>query len=105
MKTILPTQFHNLFWEFDMYEICTLNHREFVIERILEKGDIVALKWILDNYSLKDIRLVVTTSDNISSETKSFWQLYLRRIYAASKAVSQESDIKIARLFIESKSI
>lgn len=77
MNFSIPTKFKTLFWDCDFSQICIDSHKQFVIARLLEKGNKYAIKWVYDTFSLSDIKSVVYNSNNISSQTKNFWNIVL----------------------------
>ena len=72
----------NIFWEFDLSILDFNKYKEFVIERVLEKGREEHVKYIFRNYSKSQIKSVVESSNNLSLKTKNFWNLFFA--YAAS---------------------
>jgi hypothetical protein len=64
-----------LFWEYDISTIDESLHKNFIIERILEKGNFLAINWLFRTYTVKEIYRAISSS-NISKETRFFWQNY-----------------------------
>ena len=74
MKTL---QKQSLFWDVDLKEIDTSNHKNFIARRIFEKGDLDDLNWAIGFYGLdllKDIFL--EEAHKIERKSQNFWLLY-----------------------------
>lgn len=69
----IPKLFQKFFWDYDINDINHIAHKQFIIERLLEKGTISAIKWIKQNYTSNDIIYIVNHSPNLSAQTKNFW--------------------------------
>jgi len=54
------------------------SNADFIIERILEYGDIKGLKWLEKTYPRKKIVKVLSKSSKISAKTGSFFALYYK---------------------------
>lgn len=84
MKASYPKFLKSLFWEFDLNELHIDSHKYFIVERILEKGKIDAIRWLFETYSITDIKNVIESSKNLTSRTRSFWFEYLKYASYAS---------------------
>ena len=73
---MLPENIGKFFWEYKGIEIDEKENWFFVIERLLEYGDIESIRWMLTNYDQKQLTEVVKTSRKISKKTASIWQNY-----------------------------
>ena len=74
MKTLQKQQ---LFWDVDLKEIDPVKHRDFIIERILERGDEDDFKWVLDFYGTEAIKKVFLEKiENLDPRSQNFWCLY-----------------------------
>ncbi len=73
----LLSQYKFLFWDVDTNRLERSVHKEFIISRILEKGNLLAIKIMFKVYSAEEISKIVFTSSNISTQTASFWKSYL----------------------------
>ncbi len=49
----------------------------FIIERILNFGDVDSVKWILSNTDRKMLVEVVERSRNLNKKTKNYWRIML----------------------------
>ena len=73
---MLPEKIRRFFWECKDAEMDIQRNCFFVIERLLEYGDLGAVKWVLENFEQTQIVEVVKTSRNLSRKTASMWQNY-----------------------------
>lgn len=76
MKT-LAEHLRPFFWGTDLSKIEFEENKPFIIERILEFGDIDAVRWLLSNVSLGDIKKTLEGSRRISQKSKNFWSIFL----------------------------
>lgn len=77
MDKHLPKKLKILFWDFNLEQINISQHKAFIIERLLEKGDFEAVKWIFQNLPKQEVETVILKSPNISQKTRNFWQIVL----------------------------
>jgi len=68
----------NIFWEFDMSILDINKHCNFIIERTLDKGRVENIKTLFSIYSKYQIKSVVESSNNLSLDTKNFWNLFFK---------------------------
>lgn len=71
----LPHSLKRYFWDTDFLKLRKKNHSQFIIERILEYGDEKAVKWLKNNFDIKEIKRTLYNSRNISFKSANFWQL------------------------------
>lgn len=62
----------SLFWDTDTDSISIERHWFFIIERILEFGDIDDLKWMKEHFSLEQIRHTAQKSRVLSQRSRAF---------------------------------
>jgi len=77
MSTSLPTCTYRYFWDIDPMQLDVDQFPVYVIERLLEYGDLPSVRWMLHNYSREEMVRVVQTSRRLSRLSASFWALYL----------------------------
>lgn len=73
----IPTSLHHFFWDVDVVKLDPKKKQYFVINRLLEKGDIEAVKWVRNNYSDKKIEETLKKLRDFSPKVARFWSLYL----------------------------
>lgn len=73
----LPKFLKQYFWDVNFDDLNFEKSRTFMLECILERGNMKAVKWLFKYYSKKDIKKLILTSENLSPKTANFWALYL----------------------------
>jgi hypothetical protein len=69
---IMPKEVQKIFWDTDTKMIKKEN-RDFVIDRIAEKGGLFAVKWLISKFGKRIIKKTVQGSRNVSIKSKIFW--------------------------------
>lgn len=73
----LPRYLHQFFWDVIPRQVDLGEHSEYVIARLLEHGDLAAIRWLLRTYTKKEIAEVVRQSRQLSRKSANFWRLQL----------------------------
>ncbi len=71
---IMPKEVKKMFWDTDIKTIKKEN-RNFVIDRIAEKGGLFATNWLIAKFGKRVIKKTVRTSRNVSVKSKNFWSI------------------------------
>jgi hypothetical protein len=66
-----------LFWEVDVSSLDIDQYNFYIIERILEYGDLQEVKWMFEHYSPAVIKEALGTRRGLSKKSSSFWKLIL----------------------------
>ncbi len=72
----LPEGIHALFWDADPRRTHLRRNRRYVIERILELGDLEAVRWMERAYAGREILQVLRTSRSLDERSLGFWLLW-----------------------------
>ena len=64
-----------LFWDVDPKTIDAQKHARYIIERVLELGDVPEVKWATHYYPIDLIRNTLSESRVISGKSKSLWSI------------------------------
>lgn len=75
MKTISLKKY---FWETDTDKLNLKKDVQYIVSRILECGDINALRWLLKTFDKELIKKTILESRGLSSRTANFWRLYFK---------------------------
>ncbi len=74
-KDIFNTRF---FWDVKINKLNKEKNADFIIERVLEHGDLEHMNWLFANYGKEKIIKVIKTSKRISPKVANFWKIYLK---------------------------
>lgn len=77
-KIKIPKGLKYLFWDIDTTNLDCEQYKQFIIERILEKGDFNAVSWAIHTYKIDTIREIIYTPINLSRQTINFWKGYFK---------------------------
>lgn len=72
-KTKLPEFLHPYFWDVEFKNVDIEKNPDFVLKRIIDRGDTRAFMWVMKKFSLNDIRKLILTSRDLSARTANFW--------------------------------
>lgn len=84
----LPRFLYRYFWDVAPQKINLPLRAQYVAERIMDRGDISALKWLIDHYSKNELKKIYLESRNIAQFSRPFWAAYLK-IYPIKKICTQ----------------
>lgn len=65
------------FWDVDINKIDFEGDYQYVINRLLDKGDLVAANWVLHNYSINKVVETLKSRRDFSAKSGTFWANYL----------------------------
>lgn len=77
-KAKLPEFLRKYFWEVDLDNMTLEEAPTFILKRVLDRGNTTALRWLLKNYSGKQIQNVILNSRDLSQITANFWTEILK---------------------------
>ena len=72
----LPSYTHRFFWDVDPMQLEIDEHYRYVVERLLEYGDLPAVRWLLAFFSPQDIIPVLQTRRRLSPFSANYWALF-----------------------------
>lgn len=75
--TSVPERFAVLFWDTALQNINLNRHAGYIIEKVLEFGDLDAFSWLQDVYPGRRIKETMLLSRNLSARSRNFWQIWL----------------------------
>jgi len=73
----LPEEFRKYFWDVDYDDLSLKKYPKFIAERIMNYGDLDAVKWLQSVLDREFIRSVVMNSRNLNPKSKNYWELVL----------------------------
>jgi len=74
---MLPEKFKKYFWETDFQKLNVKDYPVYIIERILEYGDMDAVIWMMKNFKKPQIKQVLTEKRGISRKSANYWSSIL----------------------------
>jgi len=75
MNQRIPPHIIKFFWGDNCAELNFKNNKKYIVQTLLEKGDINDIKWLLSQSSPLDIRLLLP-SLKLSSKSAHFWKIF-----------------------------
>lgn len=72
----LPLSARRFFWDINLDELDAAKHSRYVIERLLDYGDIPELRWLFRNFSREAIAAVLKSSSRLSTRRALAWASY-----------------------------
>ncbi|HCP09039.1 MAG TPA: hypothetical protein DIT25_04570 [Candidatus Moranbacteria bacterium] len=83
----------NLFWDIDRDKLDPASHGDFIVKRILERGDIEDFKWAVDQYGRDFVAEVFSkNSEKFDLKSNNFWCFYFN--LDKSKCIRKQSTKK-----------
>ncbi len=76
MQNSLPKFIHKYFWGDDLKQLNWQDHKKYIIQTILEKGDLQAASWLLHNTDKTDLQRQLTLL-SLTPKSANFWRQYL----------------------------
>ena len=77
IKPVLPPSFQKYFWDVAFDELSFEKYPGFIAERLLNYGDLNAIKWLLSCTNKQFIKSLIENNRNLNAKTKNFWQIML----------------------------
>lgn len=69
----LPKSFKSYFWDVDFEGINPQKSAQYVIARLIDRGNDKAISWLFKNYPKPIIKEVITFRRGFSPKTANFW--------------------------------
>jgi len=79
-KSHMPDELRRFFWDVAFEELTIEKHSRLIAERILNYGDMNAIKWLLTWAEQDFIKTIVDNSRNLNAKSKNFWKIMLNRL-------------------------
>jgi hypothetical protein len=79
----VPSRLFKFFWDVDPKKLDARRHSRFIIERILDLGDLDAFWWAQKQYPTALLIEVSLTSRRLSQRSKQFWKIWFEEGYAS----------------------
>jgi len=69
-------QKRSLFWDVDPKTINPQEHKRFIMERVLARGDVDDIRWAQEFYGNEDLKETLLVAKTIDPKSLSFWFQY-----------------------------
>ncbi len=79
----VPSRLFKFFWDVDPKTLNVRRHRRFIIERILDVGDLDAFWWAQKLYPTALLIEVSIASRRLSERSKQFWKIWFEGKYVS----------------------
>ena len=73
---VVPERFRPLFWDTSLSKIHIKRNARYIIERVLEFGNMNAIEWLQKVYPLQTIIDVLNLSRIITEKSRHFWLIW-----------------------------
>lgn len=73
----LPKRFYKYFWDTDPGKVSPVKNPVYVISRMLDKGGIDAVRWVLRTFNKSVIKKTFQVVSDFSPRIGNFWQMML----------------------------
>jgi hypothetical protein len=77
LPNCIPDELARFFWDVDARKLNPSAHPQYVINRLLDKGDLLAARWVLSTFSAHVIKHAIIGSRDFSAKSAVFWGRYL----------------------------
>ena len=72
----VPERFRSLFWDTSLENIDARKHARYIMEKVLDFGDLDAFNWLTDVYPGWRIKETLLLSRNLSARSRNFWLIW-----------------------------
>lgn len=73
LPTKIPPNLYQFFWDVDVKKLDPAEKPYFIIQRLLDKGNIEAVRWVRENYEPEIVRFTLENFRDFSLRSASFW--------------------------------
>jgi hypothetical protein len=72
-KTQIPPFLQSYFWDVAFEELEIKTHAFLIIKRVLDRGNLRDIRWLMQTYGKDEIKKVVMESKDLARPTGNFW--------------------------------
>lgn len=72
---MLPVNLKRFFWDADFNAISPESNKSYIIARLLELGDDMAVKWLQHFYPVNILKEVAETARSLSPKSRNYWKI------------------------------
>jgi len=77
-NSTLPKFLHQYFWDVEVKKINPQKKSQFIIQRLLEMGDLKVVRWLIRNFQRSEIKKTIKNRRGFSPKTVNFWSLFFK---------------------------
>lgn len=77
-SSVIPEKLETLFWDANLKKIHVKQNARYIIERVLELGDLDALEWLQKVYPVRTIIDTLYLNRTLTAKSRNFWMLWFR---------------------------
>ncbi len=80
-----------LFWDVNLPRMDKNAHKQFIVKRILQFGDLDDLRWALTSYGYDGIRnIFLFSADQLDNKSRNFWRFYFH-VHNGEECIKKQS--------------
>lgn len=72
-SALIPESFRTYFWDIDFEKLDVKKSAHLIIKRVLDRGNLSDIRWLLNTYGQDSIKRVVLETKDLSRPTGNFW--------------------------------
>lgn len=76
MQNSIPLHTQKYFWGDDLNQLNWKDHQSYIVQTLLEKGDVEAISWLFKQLSKETLREIAGQL-KLSAKSRNFWDFYL----------------------------
>jgi hypothetical protein len=76
MLSTLPVFTQKYFWGDDLAQLNWNDHKKYITQILLDKGDVDTISWLFTQISKNDLKKVIPEL-KLSDKSRNFWETYL----------------------------
>jgi len=76
VKIDLPATLKKYFWGDDLKDLKWPNHKKYIVQTLLEKGNISAVRWLFSHVDRNQVAFMLPQL-RLSKKSLNFWKIYL----------------------------
>lgn len=73
---MLPNSHHRFFWDCSPEQLDLNQNSPYIIERLMDTGDMDAVRWMLGAYPREKLISVLKSTRSLTRKSAHFWALY-----------------------------
>jgi hypothetical protein len=71
-----PAELNWLFWDVDLADLDLARHHDYILERIMTRGDWAAMRWLIRTVPAVELAaLLATKAERLPPRERAFWTL------------------------------